>query len=75
MIRYGTWLVTFTAARESLEEHTNNLLLATGREAASAMKADLGAGVLFLEITYENVQSGMLNLTVGYPVVHEYFTR
>jgi len=39
-----TWVVTYNAARDTIEENTNNLLVFAGLSASSATISDLGAG-------------------------------
>eukprot|EP01062_Namystynia_karyoxenos_P066301 TRINITY_DN60264_c0_g1_i1.p1 TRINITY_DN60264_c0_g1~~TRINITY_DN60264_c0_g1_i1.p1 ORF type:complete len:987 (+),score=335.46 TRINITY_DN60264_c0_g1_i1:125-3085(+) len=66
-----TWIVTYTAAREAIEDHTNNLLIFAGLTASSRTTADLGAGVLLCQNLWEDVIQKRLDLTAGFPGVHQ----
>eukprot|EP01065_Artemidia_motanka_P013490 TRINITY_DN1748_c5_g1_i1.p1 TRINITY_DN1748_c5_g1~~TRINITY_DN1748_c5_g1_i1.p1 ORF type:complete len:973 (+),score=306.82 TRINITY_DN1748_c5_g1_i1:114-3032(+) len=66
-----TWIVTYTAARDAIEDHTNSLLVFAGLTASSRTEADVGTGVYIAEMVWQQVQLGHVDLTAGYPKVHE----
>eukprot|EP01062_Namystynia_karyoxenos_P039389 TRINITY_DN2863_c3_g1_i1.p1 TRINITY_DN2863_c3_g1~~TRINITY_DN2863_c3_g1_i1.p1 ORF type:complete len:1265 (+),score=247.29 TRINITY_DN2863_c3_g1_i1:80-3796(+) len=68
-----TWVVTYSATREALEDQSARLLIFAGRTAIERTSSDLATGVVAVQQNYDAATKGFLDVTAGYPHVHRRF--
>eukprot|EP01065_Artemidia_motanka_P012775 TRINITY_DN17054_c0_g1_i1.p1 TRINITY_DN17054_c0_g1~~TRINITY_DN17054_c0_g1_i1.p1 ORF type:complete len:1172 (+),score=256.68 TRINITY_DN17054_c0_g1_i1:69-3584(+) len=67
-----TWIVTYTASRDALEDQINRMLLFAGESASTEVLKQLTPGVALVDDLYQMFEAGVLDPHEPFPRLHEH---